>query len=322
MPYEEFDAPSYTALRRGLLDKQSARPRAFLDALRTSAGFGQWMRNEIRMTPGERLPLLKERLTESEFTKPPCSTERRLFSLWRALEPADACRTTLWARLTLRHIEQESIEAAHLAANDSPRVGGRERIERALKAGEGEVDSVVRTALRRLGGLPEARGNRSVYVDCPFARAWWRGHLAAEAVRETRDRTGERDVLQVFRQSQQYWEDLMMFVVSKNSVLGDASVRTAMVWALADMRRESPRNAVFTSQGLKSVLRRIGIRSAWQELGVLPVDALRELMEHEFLPSPTDGRTDGTRSSAHGLLSPRQREVAKRLRIRPDASTQ
>ena len=29
----------------------------------------------------------------------------------------------------------------------------------------------VRTVLRRLGGLPEVRGNRSVYVDCPFARA-------------------------------------------------------------------------------------------------------------------------------------------------------
>ena len=59
-----------------------------------------------------------------------------------------------------------------------------ERIDRALmETGDEQpkmMDRTVRAVLRRLGGLPEVRGARSVFVNCPFARAWWREHLVKQ----------------------------------------------------------------------------------------------------------------------------------------------
>ena len=88
------------------------------------------------------------------------------------------------AHLTTRHIEENRIDATSLAAEAN--VSGLERIERALaetgeKAAQ-KIDECVRTVLRRLSGLPE-RGSRSVIVDCPFARAWWRGRLLSDIVK-------------------------------------------------------------------------------------------------------------------------------------------
>ena len=88
--------------------------------------------------------------------------------------------------MTFRHIEEGRIESSFLAANGGGNVTGAQRIDAALNASTGRggdaslLDRCVRTVLRRLGGLPEARGNRSVYVNCPLARAWWRERLVAE----------------------------------------------------------------------------------------------------------------------------------------------
>lgn len=289
MSLEQLDDASYSALRSRLLRSKGSRlQREFLEAARSSRGFVEWMLSRAGMTTGGRLAVVEERLTEAQFMTLPPDNEQRLFDRWREVEPADACRASFWGCVTLRHIEHGFIEATHLAAAASPRSKGLERIDRALQGSDAETDDAARTMLRRLSGLPEARGNRSVYVDCPFARGWWRGHLAAEVVRETGARVTARDVLRVLGRSQTYWEDVMMFVVSRNSVLGDTKVRTALIWALADLAAgdSGGTDPVLTSKGLKSALRRVGIRSAWQELGVLPVDQLRTLMQREFLPDP------------------------------------
>ena len=220
MPCEAFEDASYTALRKRLLrSKGSEDQREFLSVLRSSSDFSEWVRKQVSIEQGESLPVLEEPLTEAEFQEPPKSTEKQIFDTWRSIAPADACRVTFWGLMTLRHVESGIIQSSFLAVNGGPSPAGLERIDRVLKEGnEKDVDSVVRRALRRMSGLPEARGNRSVYVNCPLARAWWRRYLANEIC----ESTGAvlTDVLKVLGHSQQYWEELINLVVSRNSVLG------------------------------------------------------------------------------------------------------
>ena len=285
MPYAEFEDASYTELRKNLLkQKGSDYQLEFLSALRYSSEFPDWVRTRIKVEHGDSLPILEEPLTESEFKDPPKSTEKWIFDTWESISPANACRVTFWGFMSLRHIEEGRIQPFYLVANGGALTGGLERIERALKEGNNnEVDSIVRTALRRMSGLPEARGNRSVYVNCPFARAWWRGYLARE-VREITD-AELANVVKVLTISQSYWEGLINFVVSRNSVLGDAKVRTALIWALSDFINNENKHHLFHEKTLGRIQRLIGIRSAWQELGVFSVNEIKEIIKDELIVS-------------------------------------
>ena len=283
--FEEFEDASYTSLRRDLIrSKGSNQQREFLAVLRSSSDYSAWMRSRVKAESGEKLPILEENLTEAEFKEPPKSTERQIFEFWKEIPPASACRVTFWGFMTLRHIEEGRIQSSFLAADNKAASGGLERIDRVLKAGsEKEIDDAVRTALRRMGGLPEARGNKSVYVNCPFARAWWRRYVA----NEVRENTGAAlgDVIKVLGSSQQYWENLIILVVSRNSIVGDVKVRTALIWALSEFVDEEERTHMFQAKRLGTMLRLIGIRSARQELGVFPIEELKELMKNWLIES-------------------------------------
>ena len=287
MNYEEFDDASYTSLRKGLLrSKGSGKQRKFLEVLRSSRDYSEWVRAQVDIESGSKLLVLEEAMTESEFKDPPKSTEKQVFESWKSIPPASACRVTFWGFMTLRHIEEGRIQSSFLAANGG--TSGLERIDHALKLEEEDerevnkaIDDVVRTVLRRMSGLPEARGNRSVYVNCPFARAWWRRYLANEVCENTDAKL--TDVVKVLGHSQQYWEELISLVVSSNSVLGDSSVRTALVWVLSELVNNKEKEHLFKANELKKIRRLIGIRSAWQELGVFSVEELKGLIKKEFL---------------------------------------
>ena len=283
MAVKKIDGASYTKLRKNLIRQNgSGIQRDFLNALLDSARFVQWFNEEVQTTEGDdaSLSLLGE-LSEGEYKEPPVSTERQIFETWKELKPADACQSAFWGWVTLRHIEEGKIKSTFLAGND--KATGLEHIERALKENESKkMDDVVRTALRRFSGLVEARGHRSVYANCSFARAWWRQYMANEVCEST---PAERDnVMEVFRKSQSYWEELISSVVSKNSLLGDSKIRIALIWALSESVNDAEKAALYKANLLKNqIIKRIGIRSAWQELAIFSVEELKELMETKFM---------------------------------------
>ena len=183
IPHKELKDSDYTRVRSNLLrTKGGPLQRDFLEAVRNSQTFIDYIRSAISTAGSYELPLSTDPMTEDEFKAPPADTETRLYESWSELTPRIACRSTFWANFTCRHIEAQKINAVYLAANGGNMSGGAERIDRALmetgdRAVEDAWTATVRTVLRRLGGIPEVRGNRSVYVDCPFARAWWRERL-------------------------------------------------------------------------------------------------------------------------------------------------
>ena len=188
----------------------------------------------------------------------------------------------LGARVTQRHIEGGRIESSFLAANGGGTVTGAQRIDAALgatgDAAMSMLDGCVRTVLRRLGGLPEARGNRSVYVNCPLARAWWRERLVAEVA--TGDGAGlEWEIRAIVHpESQQYWEDLVTFVVSRNSVFGSVGVRNILIRTLGRALADDPRTPVRTAEGLKRVCRTVSAIQASRELSVMAEKQVEAIM--------------------------------------------
>ena len=280
--YKQLNDEAYTALRKALLDKNRADLRKeFLQAALSGKQFVAHVREEHGVgTEGEdELPLLDEPFTEEQYKQPTTDTE--IFQPWTMIPPKVACRPTFWAEITLRHIESGNIQASYLAASANPEPSGEQQLENAVMNGvEKDVSECVLTILRRMGGIPEMRGNVSTYVNCPFACAWWQARWATE-VHKVTDVPVSR-TLKLFRLSSEYWETLVRFVVSRNSVLGDRNVRDVLIWLLTERQKANSKDAMLIAKNLRGFCRVLGIRCAWQELGTLEISELKNIIDEEI----------------------------------------
>ena len=276
----ELSDVEYTRFRKSLLrTKGSDAQRSFLKDVRDTDAFLQSMAR-IPTTGSTTTPVNPEPLTESEFKEPAPIIERSLYETWSMLKPATACRSTFWAHVTLDHLRQDRIQSSYLAANGGSLPGGLERIDSVLAdisdRAPQRMDLCVRTVLRRLGGLPEIRGNRSVYVDCPFARAWWRERWVDHASRG--DLELARHLRTVIRTSQTYWEKFIDRVVFRNSTFGDENLRSAFLRALALFVRDNPETELLRIQAIQRLCRRATTYQGRIELSVLDENNLDKLM--------------------------------------------
>ena len=276
----ELDDSAYTRWRLDLLrTKGSDRQCEFLRQVRDSAGFVAVF-SDVPVRGSATAELSPFPMTESEYKDPPSDTEEALHASWSSLTPAVACRSAFWAKVTLDHIREGRIQSVYLAANGGSLPGGAERIDAVLQDGTSEapkrIDSCVRTVLRRLGGLPEVRGNRSVYVDCPFARAWWRERIVAQAAEG--DHQCARQVRRVVRIHQTYWEKLVDRIVFRNSTFGSKNIRNALLRALAQFLSDNPDSDLTTYQSFQRLCRRTTAYQGRLEMSVLSDTELDELM--------------------------------------------
>ena len=278
---KELADADYTRLRRSLLrEKGSDRQRAFLESVRETSLFLGFV-GDLPTVGSLEVDLAPYPMTESEFKDPPADTERELYASWSDLTPSVACRSTLWACLTLEHIRKGRLESVYLAANGGNLPGGAERIDFALTDMTSQrpqrMDSCVRAVLRRLGGLPEIRGNRSVYVDCPFARAWWRERTVEQVARG--DEEVARQVRAAIRINQTYWEKLVDRIVFRNSTFGSVNIRNAFLRSLGQLLDDDPGSGLRNSATLQRICRRATAYQGSRELSILDDDELDVLMQ-------------------------------------------
>ena len=225
---------------------------------------------------GTTPPTTDIRLSEKEFTDPPWSTERTIATTWDAVPVNLAARPETWTRIHLEMIEQGRVKSSYLAANGNGE-SGRSRIAQALNSSDAQqVDSCVRTVLRRLGGVIE-RANRTAFLDCPLARAWWRHRYATET-HATFGRQPTEALSRALRPTFR-WEGLIRAMVSKLTVIGDSAIRPAVVQCFAD-------GAGNTSREVADVLGWLGRRSTVQALGALGPDYVLKVLAEQFLGSP------------------------------------
>lgn len=286
--YKQLKDSEYLKFRKDLLKgKGSEQQREFIRITKSNEEFVKFLRDNVAVENGEDVPLISGKLTEGEYKEPPESTEKEMYQAWQEVSPATGCRVAFWGEVTLRHIEKGYINSYYLAANGGSLPGGLERIDELLKDGgsDRDIDGCVRSIFRRMSGLPEARGNISVYINCPFGRAWQRMKWGMEVAGATKKPL--KSVLKVFRKKQQYWEELVRLVISRNSVLGDQKIRDVLVGILVDILEEDKRvsedetdqhkdHPVFISKNLRHLCTLLGTECAWRELGILNNDELEE----------------------------------------------
>ena len=280
--YEEFDDVTYTRFRGSLLrTKGSTHQRDFLKATRNDADFLKFLRDAIATDGTRPLPLLSRTPDGERVQTSTCKYRNSLVQLLGRVDAADCLSY---------HDLGESHLPPHRRWSNQRGVLGRQRwswrqwrgTDRQGMGDDGKtatkaIDDCVRTVLRRLSGLPEARGNRTVYVDCPLARAWWRERLVAEISQGDPDQA--ESVRLVARVNQTYWEELVTLVVSRNSVLGSHAIRDSFVLSLGDLLSKKPETPLRLSQNLRLACRTIGAIQASRELSVLNEREVRSLMD-------------------------------------------
>ena len=279
-PFKELSDTEYTNFRKELLRiKGSERQKEFLTIIRDTDAFLDHV-STLATDGTVDVALAAEPMTENEYKDPPHGTEQALYAAWAALTPSVACRSTFWANVTIEHIRAGRIQSAYLAANGGNLPGGAERIDFALHETHGQgpkqIDECVRTVLRRLGGLREVRGNRSVYVDCPFARAWWRERIVTQAAGG--DAQMASSVRAILRTNLTYWEKLIDRIVFRNSTFGSDNIRSAFLRALARCVEAKPSSELTSSSRLQRLCRRATTYQGGRELSILSDTELDDLM--------------------------------------------
>ena len=284
--YRELDEAKYLQFQIQLLKSKGGQlQREFLESTNDNEDFVSFLADRVDVNEGDTLPVFDGPLTESSFKEPTPDQERRMYELWHDTPPSAACRVSFWASATLEHVRDGKIaQASWLAANGGITETGEERIDRAfsLSGDEGNkaLDDCVRTVFRRMSGLPLARGNRSVFVNPAFGRAWWRERIISRISQRVGPVQDRAALLEVVRQNQQYWENLVTMIVSRGAVFGSVDVQDALINSLAKHFRNYPNTSVRSASTLQIVLRRFSNIAASQELGVLEFDEISEVVDN------------------------------------------
>ena len=285
--YAELDEVKCATFHRDLIrEKGGAAQIEFLDAIRDGDKFVKYTRTKAPTVDGESVVIdFGGLLTEQSFKDPPKNVEEMIYDNLKDVPPRVACRVSFWAEVTLRHIEEGFIaDPRWLAANGGQTETGAERIDKALAENDPEqksarMDACVRTALRRMSGLTVARGNRSVFVNASFGRAWWRERLVSRILKRGDAVEDRAALLAVVRRNQTYWELLATMIVSRGSVLGSVNVQDAFINSLAKRFRERDTALRSSTATLINALRRFSAISAARELGALEFSEIGEIAD-------------------------------------------
>jgi len=283
--YREMDESKYLQFQVRLLKHKGGQLQLdFLESVRDNVSFLSLLTEEAAYGEGNILPTFDGPLTESSFKEPTADQEKQMYTLWHEVSPSTACRVSFWAGVTLEHIRSEKIaEANWLAANGGINETGEERIEWALSRKANDrakaVDQCVRTVLRRMSGLPAARGNRSVFVNPSFGRGWWRERIVNRISERGNAVQSRAELLEVVRQNQQYWENLVTMIVSRGSVFGSVDVQDALINSLAKHFSEYDKTPLRNAATLNTVLRRFSNLAASRELGTLEFSEIGKIAD-------------------------------------------
>lgn len=232
--YPSLNESRFAHFRSGLLSKKGSDKQIdFLSSLSSREGFLRY--TEILWQGGEaNFNRFLDPLTENCFGNPPPNIQESTYSIFGKIPYKYAASPTLWGAITLLHIQNEIIEADYLVGPNVHYKSGMERIDHALHSNDvTEIDNCVRTALRQLSGLPEARGKRSVFIDCPFARSWWKSKIISSVKTNIID-SDKLKLFDVFK-NKAIWESFVTTIVSRPTVLGSEIMQDAFVYSFAKL---------------------------------------------------------------------------------------
>ena len=214
-------------------EEVAARQAELHDAVNGgSTTLAQYLRQSLKIgsTEGITAPALPRRLTSAEFRDLPFDREREIYAaLCDDVQPREASQPLFW---TLCHIVWLEGDSLPEDLDDALLLHGRDKTP----------EQRARNLLRRIGGLAHVRGKISVLVNCPIARAWWRGHVAWQAANHAGTTLSEPTAHRVLQASNSAWEKLAGDSVHRITVANHPAFRAALIYQFADMTRQGSEN--------------------------------------------------------------------------------
>ena len=277
--HRELADGAFAAARQALIEvKGNDRQRRFLAHTRSTEDFLDYW-SDIPVMIGRQVGQVAVS-GEADLAVPSRTTEASLYETWADIPPAVACRPSFWGCVTLDHVRSGALQSSWLASTD--RATGAVRIAQVLgenarsRKSDLAIDNTVRTVLRRMSGLPDskARGIRSVYVNCPFARAWWRERFVRQA-RTYHGIDNAGAIRKLLRTNQEYFETFVTRFVSSRSTfnadkiapLADIRVRSFFLSRMA--RASADASPPIRAKHLKAACDRLATQQAGRELSAL-----------------------------------------------------
>ena len=285
MKIKRYHAESFSRFRKiALKDRGGELQREILDRTRNANGkdFCDWLAEKIDGgIEGEiepNMPEIPPKITAAEFKNPTEKTSEYMWKAWKDIHPGTACNPAVWGYIVSRLIADGRIEPSYLMmGSNGGQTNGRKEIDTALAATgddrKGKIDFCVRSFLRRLSSLPEARGARSVYQDCPPSRAWWQHYIASEVAKSIDG--SDADIRALF-EVRVIWELLSDKMATRLTVIGDRNIREGIVGFLLDQPSKS---RFFEEKHLHRLLTEIGVMCSWRALGFFPPAQVKEIVD-------------------------------------------
>ena len=228
-----------------------------------------WAKNATEDGEFEKLRFPEKKFTEAQVSNPPENTEKSHFERLEDLPPNVAALPSFWVSYQLEMIRRGLLEPSWLAAKPSSSEEGRKLLQKALRQKNfSQLDSCIRTILRQLGGLPEERGKVSVFMDCRISRAWWRGYICKQVVKDSKHEPDA--VWQLLRRPRAPWDVFVQYSVRKLTVVNDRPVRSAIFDHLIETMKDLSSDD--RMRATRKTLDAIGRCSAAQLLGALSVE--------------------------------------------------
>ncbi len=195
---------------------------------------GSYLRRKLQIGRYETIgapPFPRAELAPAEFLQLSAELETELAEAWLGpVGPGLASQPLFWTLCHLEWLEEGRFGVTGKRLHEAFLLGG---------GGSGRPrERETRNFLRRTGGLHAARGARSVFSDCPLARAWWRHRLAEEVERAGSWRTPRATASHVFGADNQAWEQLATSSLRArtwhSTCINQPRVRAAIVKRLAE----------------------------------------------------------------------------------------
>jgi len=205
------------------------------------------------------------RLSELEFQQPHPKEHYPL--IWKVLEDEnfseiDATNPIKWLSISLQMIENRIIEPHYFAFVDKSK-NGKKNIAGALRdANLGDnrkLFEICRAILRHIFGAIQERGKNAIYIDIPFAIAWWQIYFAKEA--EKNSNIESNKIIQYFINNKTAYNNFIEKGRELTIIL-DKNIRDGLFLYITEQDN-------IKAKDFKSITSKIGIESSCRSLGSL-----------------------------------------------------
>jgi len=204
-------------------------------------------------------------LSESEFQQPHYLEHYPL--IWEVLEQknfstVNATNPIKWLSISLQMVKNEIIEPHYFAFVDNSKNGKKNIIEALRYERQGNTKKlfeICRAILRHMFGSIRERGKNAIYIDIPFARAWWSTYFAKEA--EINLNIDSNKIIKYFINNKTAYNNFIEKGRELTIIL-DKNIRDGLFLYIIEKNN-------LKAEDFKSITSKIGIESSCRSLGSL-----------------------------------------------------